>query len=146
MSQKKNPNASLVSISKAREFQANLPKANKSKISASETMIIERSLRSGQSEKFDGNVVLIGQLNEGAEILAGGSVLILGRLKGCVHAGRKNVKNAYIVAGSFESHQVRLGDRLCSQLGADVNWWKKPVIITLEDEEFLFRKWNLSEG
>ncbi|GHV45640.1 hypothetical protein FACS1894204_05310 [Synergistales bacterium] len=105
------------------------------------TEIVERSLRSGQREEFDGDVVLIGQLNDGAEILAGGSVTVLGRLKGCVHAGLKDA--AYIIAASFESQQVRIGDRLCTLNSADVEWWKKSVIITLEENEFLFREWKL---
>jgi septum site-determining protein MinC len=110
------------------------------------TAILEYSLRSGQCEEFDGNVVLIGHLNNGAEILAGGSVSILGKLAGCVHAGRTRMDGTYILAGSFESEQVRLGDKFCMQLGSDIKWWKKPVIITLEDDGFLFREWKLKTG
>ncbi|MDR1649158.1 MAG: hypothetical protein LBR71_02760 [Synergistaceae bacterium] len=110
------------------------------------TTILEYSLRSGQCEEFDGNVVLIGHLNNGAEILAGGSVSILGKLAGCVHAGRARMDGTYILAGSFESEQVRLGDKFCMQLGSDIKWWKKPVIITLEDDGFLFREWKLKAG
>jgi septum site-determining protein MinC len=108
--------------------------------------IAERSLRSGQREEFDGDVVLIGQLNDGAEVLAGGSVTVLGRLKGCVHAGRKNAGRSYIIAASFESQQVRIGDRLCTLNSAGMEWWRKSVIITLEENEFLFREWKLESG
>jgi septum site-determining protein MinC len=110
------------------------------------TTILEHSLRSGQCEEFDGNVVLIGHLNNGAEILAGGSVSVLGRLIGCVHAGRTIPEESYIVAGSFESEQVRFGDKFCTPLGNKAQWRKKPVIITLEEDGFLFREWKLKTG
>jgi septum site-determining protein MinC len=111
-----------------------------------DTAILNYSLRSGQREEFDGNVVLIGHLNNGAEIFAGGSVSILGKLAGCVHAGRTKTEGTYIVAGSFESQQVRFGDKFCMPLGTNVKWWKKPVIITLENDGFLFREWKLKTG
>jgi septum site-determining protein MinC len=111
-----------------------------------DTVILEYSLRSGQCEEFDGNVVLIGHLNNGAEILAGGSVSVLGRLIGCVHAGRTKIDGSYIMTGSFESEQIRFGDKFCTPLGNDVKWRKKPVIITLENDRFLFRGWKLKTG
>jgi septum site-determining protein MinC len=107
------------------------------------TLIVERSLRSGQHEDYDGDVVLVGHLNSGAELFAGGSVSILGKLKGLVHAGRNGTEGVYIVAGSFEPQQLRIGDKLCGQFDEDMKWWKKPVIITLEDDGLLFRDWKL---
>ncbi|MDR2180834.1 MAG: hypothetical protein LBP21_11040 [Synergistaceae bacterium] len=106
-------------------------------------LILDHSLRSGQHEDYDGDVVLVGHLNNGAEIFAGGSVSVLGKLKGLVHAGRNGAEGIYIVAGSFESQQLRIGDKLCDQFGEDMKWWKKPVIITLEDDGLLFRDWKL---
>ena len=106
-------------------------------------LIIEHSLRSGQHEDYEGDVVLVGHLNNGAEVFAGGSVAILGKLKGLVHAGRNGTEGVYIVAGSFESQQLRIGDKLCDQFGEGMKWWKKPVIITLEDDGLLFRDWKL---
>jgi septum site-determining protein MinC len=111
-----------------------------------DTTILECSLRSGQCEEFEGNVVLIGHLNNGSEILAGGSVSILGKLSGCVHAGRTRTEGSYIVAGSFESEQIRFGDKFHTPSKDDFKWWKKPVIITLEDGKFHFREWKLKTG
>jgi septum site-determining protein MinC len=106
-------------------------------------LIVDHSLRSGQHEDYEGDVVLVGHLNNGAEIFAGGSVSVLGKLKGLVHAGRSGTEGVYIVAGSFEPQQLRIGDKLCDQFGEDMKWWKKPVIITLEDDGLLFRDWKL---
>jgi septum site-determining protein MinC len=126
-------------------FRSAEPEMTERKAKA-DTVILEYSLRSGQFEEFDGDVVLIGHLNHGAEILAGGSVSVLGRLIGCVHAGRAKTQGSYILTGSFESEQIRFGDKFCTPLGKDVKWWKKPVIITLEGDRFLFREWKLKTG
>jgi septum site-determining protein MinC len=123
-------------------FKTEEPVAEHPKTDA-DTLIVDHSLRSGQHEDYSGNVVLVGHLNSGAEIFAGGSVSIFGKLKGLVHAGRRGTEGVFIVAGSFEPQQLRIGDKLCDQFGEDMKWWKKPVIITLEDSGLLFRDWKL---
>ena len=110
------------------------------------SVILAHSLRSGQREEHSGNVVLIGHLNEGSEIFAGGSISVLGKLKGLVHAGRNGMGGVYVIAGSFEARQLRIGDKLCDQFDTDMKWWKKPVIITSEDDGLLFRDWKLEFG
>jgi septum site-determining protein MinC len=110
----------------------------------SKSLILEHSLRSGRREEYGGDVILVGHLNEGAEIFAGGSVFILGRLKGLVHAGCNGTDGVCVATGSFETRQLRVGDKLCDQFGNDMKWWKKPVIITLENDGLLFREWTIS--
>ncbi|MDR2527503.1 MAG: septum site-determining protein MinC [Synergistaceae bacterium] len=105
-------------------------------------LIVNRSLRSGQRREYPGDVVLVGHLNNGAEIFAGGSVCVLGRLKGLVHAGRGGSEGIYVMAASFEPQQLRVGDKLCDQFDPNMKWWKKPVIITLEDDNLFFRNWK----
>ena len=104
--------------------------------------ILDHSLRSGRHEEHDGDLVLVGHLNEGAELFAGGSVFVLGRMKGLVHAGRNGTDGVCVVTGSFETRQVRVGDKLCDHFGPEMKWWKKPVIITLEEDGLLFREWT----
>jgi septum site-determining protein MinC len=127
-------------------FATTDPAANQVEGPYAETLILHHSLRSGQHEEYPGNVVLVGHLNSGAEIFAGGSVAVLGKLKGLIHAGRANAVGVYIIAGSFESQQLRIGDKLCDQFGADMKCWKKPVIITLEKEGLRLREWKTDIG
>ena len=105
-------------------------------------LILEHSLRSGRHEEYNGDVILVGHLNDGAELFAGGSVFVLGRLKGLVHAGCNGTEGVCVVTGSFEARQLRIGDKLCDKFGSAMQWWKKPVIITLEDDGLLFREWT----
>ena len=72
---------------------------------------IGRTLRSGTRIEFPGNVTVMGDVNPGAEIVAGGSVVVWGRVRGLVHAGNKNPA-AVICALEFASSQIRIGEQI----------------------------------
>jgi len=75
-----------------------------------ETYVIKRTIRSGQRIDHTGNVVIIGDLNPGAEVVAGGDVYIFGRARGVIHAGRNGDQNSTILALSLEVNQIRIGN------------------------------------
>jgi septum site-determining protein MinC len=52
-----------------------------------QAVLVRRTLRSGFSLKHPGHIIVIGDVNPGAEIVAGGDVLVWGHLRGLVHAG-----------------------------------------------------------
>ncbi|HQD51410.1 MAG TPA: septum site-determining protein MinC, partial [Defluviitaleaceae bacterium] len=58
------------------------------------TKYYKGTIRSGQCLEFDGSVVVIGDVNPGGEIYAEGNIIILGSLKGIVHAGCKGYDKA----------------------------------------------------
>lgn len=62
--------------------------ANENNYDTSMTKYHIGMLRSGQYIEYPGSVVVIGDVNPGARIIAGGNVVILGSLKGTVHAGK----------------------------------------------------------
>jgi septum site-determining protein MinC len=72
-------------------------------------LYVRRSLRSGQKESFDGEVVLVGDVNQGAEILAGGDVIVVGTLRGVVHAGYPDNAEAVVIALNLVPLQLRIG-------------------------------------
>lgn len=89
-----------------------------------DTLLIQKTLRSGQSIKHSGNVVVLGDVNPGAEIIAGGHVIVVGAVRGVVHAGATGDKAATITAFSLNPTQLRIsnlisrapdGDRLCPE-------------------------------
>jgi septum site-determining protein MinC len=112
------------------------------KESGANALLLVQSLRSGQRVEHEGDVVLLGHVNEGAEICASGSIFVWGRLKGVVHAGMGGGEHS-ISAGQFEAKQVRLGGKLCSSLGREMDWWGKAVIITLENDSLVVRELKL---
>ena len=68
------------------------------------------TLRSGQNVQSNGHLIVLGDVNPGAEIEAVGNVVVLGALKGIVHAGADGDRNACVCALSMAPTQVRIGD------------------------------------
>lgn len=60
----------------------------------------------------EGDVVIVGDVNAGAEIIAGGSVAVFGRLRGLVHAGAKGRKDVLVVANSLQANQIRIAGKI----------------------------------
>ena len=81
-------------------------------IDTSEAKFHKGSLRSGQKIEFEGSLVILGDVNGGAEVVAGENVVILGNLRGLAHAGAKGNKNAIIAAGSIEAPQIRIANKI----------------------------------
>lgn len=79
-------------------------------IATSETKFHRGSLRSGQKLEFDGSLVILGDVNAGAEVLASENIVVLGILRGMAHAGAKGNKEAMIAAAAIESVQVRIAN------------------------------------
>ena len=74
------------------------------------TKIIDGSLRSGKRVEFDGSVVVLGDVNSGAEIIAKEHIIIMGVLRGLAHAGAKGNREAMIVANDIDAVQLRIAD------------------------------------
>ena len=72
--------------------------------------VINRTVRSGESISSRGGVLIVGNVNSGAEIIAGGSIDIRGVCKGLVHAGAYGDRSAVIVADCLMPVQIRIAD------------------------------------
>ncbi|MEO9026699.1 MAG: septum site-determining protein MinC [Candidatus Tumulicola sp.] len=66
------------------------------------------TLRGGQALHYDGNVVLVGDVNPGAELIATGDVLVFGRLAGVAHAGAQGDERARVYALDLDATQLRI--------------------------------------
>jgi len=73
-------------------------------------VMIKRTLRGGQVEKHDGDVMVVGDVNVDSTISAGGDVVVFGRLSGEVHAGKNGDTTATVSAICFEPSQIRIAD------------------------------------
>ena len=74
------------------------------------THLIRNTLRSGQVERFlEGNVVILGDVNPGAEVTAAGDIVVLGTLRGIAHAGALGNMSAVVVALNLIPMQLRIG-------------------------------------
>ncbi|RME58068.1 MAG: hypothetical protein D6790_12420, partial [Caldilineae bacterium] len=66
------------------------------------------SLRSGQVFRHAGPVIVLGDVNPGAEVISGGDIFVWGRLRGMAHAGALGDESALVAALDFEPVQVRI--------------------------------------
>lgn len=83
-----------------------------SSVETSETKFIRGNLRSGQREEFSGSIAILGDLNYGAEVIAGENIIVTGKIRGLAHAGANGNKKAIISANSIEPTQVRISNIL----------------------------------
>ena len=79
-------------------------------IAISETKFHRGAVRSGQKLEFEGSIVIMGDVNDGAEVIAGDNIVILGALRGLAHAGAKGNVNAIIAASSIDAPQLRIAN------------------------------------
>lgn len=81
-------------------------------------LTVSNTLRSGACVRFSGDVQIFGDVNPGAQIIAGGNIVVMGALKGMAHAGTRNEK-AVILAFDLRPTQLRIGKVIGVVPGAD---------------------------
>lgn len=99
----------------------------------SETKFVQYSLRSGQKEEYPGSIVICGDVNPGAEIVAGGNIMVLGALRGVAHAGATGNKMAIISANYIDVTQIRIAN-LVREVGEKMD---KCPICKIENNEII---------
>jgi septum site-determining protein MinC len=104
-------------------------------IDISETKFIQYSLRSGQKEEYPGSMVICGDVNSGAEVVAGGNIMIMGALRGLAHAGAHGNTLAMIAANSIDSTQIRIANLVREVTGRT----DKCPICKIEKNEIVIR-------
>lgn len=75
-------------------------------------LVVRRTVRSGQALRHPGSIAVIGDVNPGAEIIAGGDIVVWGRLRGVVHAGAMGDAKAVVCALDLSPTQLRIADHI----------------------------------
>lgn len=89
---------------------SNIKRTFASEISVSETKFHRGSLRSGQRLEEEKSIVILGDVNSGAEVIASDNIVVLGTLRGLAHAGAKGNREAIIAAGRLDTAQMRIAN------------------------------------
>ena len=105
-------------------------------IAISETKFHRGSLRSGQRMEVEGSLVILGDVNSGAEVIASDNIVVLGALRGLAHAGAKGNKQAIISAGLFDAVQVRIAN-IVKEINRDEEPLHKQAYISVVDDKIL---------
>ena len=72
------------------------------------TEVIGKTMRAGTRREVPGNVIVLGDVNPGVELIAGGDVIVSGTIRGLVHAGASGREDAFIWAQRIAAPQIRL--------------------------------------
>ena len=105
-------------------------------IAVSETKFHRGSLRSGQKMETEGSLVIIGDVNSGAEIIASDNIIVLGALRGLAHAGAKGNKQAIIAAGLLDAVQIRIAD-VVKEIEREEEPMHKQAYVSIEDDKII---------
>lgn len=95
-------------------------------------LFISKTIRSGTRIEFPGHIVIFGDVNPGAEIVAEGNVIIWGRVRGMIHAGSKGDRSAFICALDLSANQLRIADEVSATLKPQKD--PKPEIASINSE------------
>ena len=98
-----------------------------------ETKFIQASIRSGQRQEYAGSIVICGDVNPGAEVIAGGNIMVLGNLRGLAHAGANGNTMAFISANYIEPTQIRISN-LVREVGEKI---EKCPICKIDENEII---------
>lgn len=113
---------------------SNIKRAFAQEILTSETKFHRGSLRSGQRIEEDGSVVILGDVNSGAEVIASDNIVVLGTLRGLAHAGAKGNKEAIVSAGRLDTVQIRIAN-IVKEIDRDEELLCKLAYVYVEGEE-----------
>ena len=78
-------------------------------IEEGQTRFYRGTIRNGQRISYEGNIVVIGDVNPGGEVVAGGNIMVFGALRGMAHAGVSGNHDAIVAAFSLQPTQLRIG-------------------------------------
>ncbi len=88
------------------------------------TKFIYGTLRSGQRLFYEGNIIILGDVNPGAEVIAYGNIVVMGSLRGIAHAGSNGNTEACVAAYYLNPTQLRIADIIARAPDGDI---EKPV-------------------
>lgn len=104
-------------------------------------LFLRKTLRSGHSVFHEGSVTILGDVNPGAEIIAAGSVVVWGHLRGLVHAGAMGDKTAVICALDLNPTQLRIADQIAISPAAATDL-TQPEQVAIRQGQIVAEPWH----
>jgi septum site-determining protein MinC len=105
-----------------------------------DTLFLRRTIRSGQAVHHTSNIVVLGDVNPGAEIIAGGDIIVWGVLRGMVHAGYPDNEEALVCALQLAPVQLRIA-RFLSRPPEDFEAQPRPEVAMIRHDQIVVETW-----
>ena len=108
-------------------------------------IFIRRTIRSGQKVQYLGHITIVGDVNPGAEVVAGGDVIIWGKLRGTVHAGAQEGDSAIVCALLLAPTQLRIGNHIARSPEGEERDLVIPEIARVDERGIVVEPWNATK-
>ncbi|MDD9302449.1 MAG: septum site-determining protein MinC [Desulfobacter sp.] len=105
----------------------------------SDVLMLRGRVRSGQKIHAKKHLVITGDVNPGAELLAGGDVIVLGRLSGKVHAGYPDREDAIVFSLAFDPSYVKIGQIAAAGSEDDDGQETRPEFAAVENRAIVVK-------
>jgi septum site-determining protein MinC len=105
-------------------------------------LIVRRTLRSGQQLRHPGSITVIGEVNPGAEIVAGGDIVVWGKLRGTVHAGAMGDESAIVCALDLQPTQLRIAQHI-ARSPEDRRRKPQPEVARVRNGQIVAESWEV---
>jgi septum site-determining protein MinC len=110
-----------------------------------DTLFLRRTVRSGQAIHHASSIVILGDVNPGAEIIASGDIIVWGVLRGMVHAGYPNNENAIVCSLLLAPVQLRIA-HLLSRPPDGFQVQARPEFATIKNGQIVVEAWLNGHG
>lgn len=100
------------------------------------SLVIKRTLRSGQYIRFPGHIIVLGDVNPGAELVAEGDIYVYGTLRGIAHAGAAGDRSASVTALRLAPTQLRIAE-IISRSPDDSSLPEQPEYAYIQDNRIM---------
>lgn len=105
-----------------------------------DALLHTRTVRSGQLVRHQGHIIILGDVNAGAEIVAGGNVIVWGRIRGTIHAGALGDRSSLICALDLRPTQLRIADLIGRE--PEPHSEARPEVAYVEGEGIAVEAWD----
>ncbi len=109
-----------------RQISNEMKKKTELELENEEAALIERKLklfqttvRSGQVFEYDGDALIIGSVNKGAQVTVTGNLIVIGEIKGNVRVGLYDPEDSFILATSMHPNIVQIGNTFSTSISSD---------------------------
>ncbi len=106
-------------------------------------VLVQRTIRSGFRVVSKGHVVVVGDVNPGGEVSAGGCVVVWGRARGTLIAGADGNEQAIVCALELMPTQLRIADMVVTL--PQRKGKLQPEMVRLQNGRVILEAWNFKE-
>ncbi len=103
-------------------------------------LVVQKHLRSGQRVEHNGDILVLGDVNKDAQVVATGNIIVMGKLRGVAIAGALGDEGAVIVALEMEPQQVRIGKKVAIMDEEERKSPGYPEVARVEDGNIILER------